>query len=106
MIASAARVNLAATRRPKVGSAGWQKEAWRFYDTIGELRYAATWLASAVSRARLFVADVDEAGRIATTPTERLDGSSDLLGGPGTQSELLAALAVHLTVPGDCYLVG
>src|SRR5512142_2280656 len=93
LIASAARVNLATTRRPKIGSASWQKEAWRFYDTVGELRFACSWLANAVSRARLFVADVDDTGQVADTPTARLDGAADLFGGPGTTAALLAALA-------------
>ena len=40
LVASAARLDL--SKRPKgVIQQEWQAEAWKFYDTFGELRYAA-----------------------------------------------------------------
>lgn len=46
----------------KYGDDSWQNEAWRLYDVIGELRFVANWIGSALSRVRLYVADVDKNG--------------------------------------------
>ena len=34
----------------------WQDETWVHYDNVGELRYASSWFANALSRAKLKVA--------------------------------------------------
>src|SRR4029079_14655502 len=67
LVASAARIkNLEgrAWRSYRFGDDTWQVEAWRLYDIIGELRFVANWIGSACSRVRIYVAEVDDNGRV------------------------------------------
>jgi hypothetical protein len=86
----------------------WQTEAWAYYHSLGELNFAiGSWLSNAVSRCRLFAAQ-----RIPGTddPTPVLDGPiadivSGLAGGLAGQTAMLKRMAVHMSIPGDSYLV-
>lgn len=87
----------------------WAEQAWDYYDAIGELRYSANWLGNALSRASLYIARSPEPGGA----PERInddDAANEALhalaGGAAGQSEMLKAFGVHLTIAGDCYLVG
>lgn len=106
LIAAARRL----TTRPAISSStrstpGWASQAWEYYDLCGEYRYAADWVGAMLSKATLYVADAQNDGeRVETGPAfETLDA---LYGGVEGQSEMLKAFGVHLTVPGECYLVG
>lgn len=104
----AQRNGSSAPRRIQIPTAGWQAEAWRQYDINGELRFGCAWLGNALSRCRLRATAVDANGvlQLATpVPTEVSDIVEGLLGSPGRQAQVLSALAVHLSVPGDCYVV-
>lgn len=98
----AAQVSLAKNNNP------WAEQAWDYYDAIGELRYASNWLGNALSRATLYIARTPEQGG----QPERVEDSEAqetlyaLAGGLAGQSEMLKAFGVHLTIAGDCYLVG
>ena len=52
LVASAARIKLdgQAWRTWRFGDDGWQQEAWRLYDIIGELRFVANWIGSELLR--------------------------------------------------------
>lgn len=86
----------------------WQEEAWDYYDSLGEFRFAVTWKAEMISRVRL------RAGRMISgqdEPELLSDGAaseiiSELGGGIGGQPELLDSLSVQLDVPGDGWLIG
>lgn len=86
----------------------WQEEAWRFYDLIGELHGAATWMGSACSRVRIFVAVIDEFGRIGeeARAAEVQALSDTLFGGPAQKSEALRLMGINLTIAGECYIIG
>lgn len=106
LIAAARRL----TTRPSISSStrstpGWAAQAWDFYDNTGEFRYAADWVGAMLSKARLYVADANADGaEVKTGPAyEILDA---LYGGVEGQSEMLKADGIHLTVAGECYLVG
>lgn len=92
----------------KYGDDSWQNEAWRLYDVIGELRFVANWIGSALSRVRLYVADVDKNGRPqGETKKPKVAALADtLLGGPARRPELIRLAGINLTVAGDAYLVG
>jgi hypothetical protein len=84
----------------------WQREAWGFYDSLGMFRNAVTWKSDMLSRVRLRAAkkepDNDEPtildkGRAAEIVAEI---------SAGDQSQILAGLAVYLSVPGEGYLIG
>jgi hypothetical protein len=97
------------TRTLVIPPTEWQREAWAFYHTLGELEYAiGTWLAGCMSRVRLVPA-IKRVGE--DDPSPIVDGPiadmvADLAGGIGGQAALMRRLAVQLSVPGDSYLVG
>lgn len=111
LVASAARVRLDDTswRYYRLRDELWQVECWRLYDCIGELHFAAGWVGSACSRVRIYVAEVDELGRVG----EEVEGNSKieaiadtLFGGPAAKAEALRSIGIALTVAGECYLIG
>jgi hypothetical protein len=110
LIASAARIKMDGLgwRTYKFGDDTWQTEAWRLYDIVGELRFVANWIGSACSRVRIYVAKVDDNGRVQKEVTEKkLAGLADtLFGGPPSKAEALRMLGINLTVAGDCFIVG
>ena len=111
LVASAARLRWDAgigLKTWRFGDDGWQQEAWRLYDVIGELRFIANWIGSALSRVRIYVAKVDENGRIQQEVTnKRIGGLSDsLFNGPAGLAEALRLIGINLTIVGDVYIVG
>lgn len=111
LIASAARVTLdnSSWRNYRLRDELWQIECWRLYDCIGELHFAAGWVGSACSRVRIYVAKVDDLGRIAgeVEDDKEVEAISDtLFGGPASKAEALRAIGIALTVAGECYLIG
>lgn len=87
--------------RPREGG-GWQKEAWEFYDSCGELHYVAAQCGRGVASARLYIARYDEQG----VPREVETGDAaamtrDLLGGDAYRAELMHALGVQGIIAGE-----
>lgn len=93
-----------AKRRP------WQAQAWEMYDEVGELHSAVNWLAHSLSRCKLYVGELpDDRTEGDPTPTtdERAQAPLDeLFGGTSGHPQMLSRLAVHLTVPGESFLIG
>jgi len=115
LVAAAARItNLEgrAFQAYKFGDDSWQPECWRLYDVIGELRFVANWVGSACSRVRIYVAEVDENGRIqkeveAKGKNKKIAALADtLFGGPTQKAEAIRLLGINLTIVGDAYIVG
>jgi hypothetical protein len=84
---------------------GWQDQAWAYYHTMGEYRYAIDWTAAANSRVRLRAGlmdpGADEPEVLDSGPVaEIVDGIG---GGPGGQAALMSRLTTLLQVPGDSY---
>lgn len=112
LIASAARVNLNrenAWKEFRLRDEEWQRECWRMYDVVGELHFAAGYIGSACSRVRIYVAEVDEVGRIGS----EVDGDEEVqaladsaFGGAAAKAEALRSLGINLTVPGEAYIIG
>lgn len=121
------------------GSAGlakqeaWQKLAWDFYDTVGELWYSSNFFGGCLSRVRLTVATKDEDGKVGPAfgdpimepdpqnPGQEVEvgrelnhpladeglAAVDKLRAPiGGQPTLMRAFGVNLAVAGDCNLLG
>jgi len=110
LIASAARVKLNDTswRSYRLRDESWQVEGWRLYDCIGELHFAAGYVGSACSRVRIYVAEVDDVGRIGpeVEDDKEIEAVSDtIFGGPAAKAEALRAIGIALTVAGECYLI-
>lgn len=111
LVASAARVKLndSSWRYYRLRDEMWQVECWRLYDCIGELHFAAGYVGSACSRVRIFVAEIDELGRVGNEVDDDKEVQAlgdTLLGGPASKSEALRAIGIALTVAGECYLIG
>jgi hypothetical protein len=83
----------------------WQGEAWGFYHTQGEFRYAVDWCAAANSRVRLRAARMDpgadEPEIIDSGPVA--DIVNGIGGGPGGQAQLMSRFTTLLQIPGDSY---
>ena len=110
--------NAAVQRSIGAGKAhDWQAEAWDFYDTVGEFRFAVAWISNALSRVNLAAArPPDYAGGepvlidIADpeiTPAQRRAAEivAMMAGGPTGQGQLLGEFGIHLPVAGIGYLV-
>lgn len=94
------------TKISRSAGRGWQNEAWQFYDVIGEFRYGVDWTSSMLSRATLFVSRDGE--RIEVEGDDSLAAAylAAFFGGPEVVGQMLREVAVHLTVAGECYIVG
>ncbi len=102
--------------RRQSASTSWQSEAWEYYDSIGEIKYAFNLVASVVSRIRLYAAAIQNPSeapapidsvskvddRLAAAAQRALDRLSSAYGG---QPGLLKDAALNLQVTGECYLV-
>lgn len=98
--------------RRRSTSKGWQDEAWLYADAIGEINYAFTVVANALSRVRLYTAHVTDPAApptLADPDTEIGQASAEVLsrlnsafgGVPG----LLRDAAMNLQIAGECLLV-
>lgn len=89
----------------KILREGWQKQAWGYYRTQGEYRYAIDWEASALSRVRLRAATMVPG---ADEPEIIDDGiAAEIVaaigGGTSGQAAMMSRFTVLLQVPGDSY---
>jgi hypothetical protein len=107
---SAATLVRQETLRSIAKRAPWQTQAWEMYDEIGELHSATNWLGHSLSRCKLYVGELPDdstEGDPAPTDNERAQLPLDeLFGGPSGHPGMLGRLALHLTVPGESYLIG
>jgi hypothetical protein len=86
----------------------WQAEAWEHYDECGQLRYIVNLAADMMSRARLYLTQLDENDEpMETAPaTPAGDPMPTVFGGPTGQKAILQQFGIQLGVPGDCTLIG
>ena len=91
----------------RFGDQAWQQEAWRMYDIIGELRKYANWIGAAVSKCRLYVAEIDENGEASKEVEDPKIAalSAGPLGKGPAKDEALRLLGTNLAVVGECYIV-
>lgn len=85
----------------------WQKECYRHYGICGEARFAARFFGHALSRTVLYVAKRGANGQVTKqTRGVAVGYLEELFNGSSGQSEMLELIGVHLTVAGECFLVG
>lgn len=90
------------------GDAGWQAQAWYFYDSVGELRFAFNWLANAISRASLFAAEMDPETGLITGPTDdkrAQRAAQAVLGGADDRPQLQSTMALQWQVSGETFVL-
>lgn len=106
-LTAAAAILSPSVRRP-YDSEEWQDELWNFYRHLGEFNFGITWFSEGMSRIRLTAAKLlpggDEPQILETGPA--VEAVSRLGHGIAGQAQMMRNLAVQLSVPGDCYLVG
>ncbi|MEU7010376.1 hypothetical protein [Streptomyces sp. NPDC046332] len=86
----------------------WQREAWYYFDVIGELRGPLVWIANAVSQADVHATALDPDTGKPTGPSEDPRASAaaaQVLGGPARRGGLLKVLALCWQVPGEAWLI-
>lgn len=92
----------------KFNNSDWQKEAWRLYDIVPELRFLAGWIGDSVSQARLYVTEVDktgeETGEVEDQSISRLGAQP--LGSGAQRDDNLRLLGVNLAISGEAWVVG
>lgn len=111
LVAAAAKVDISHTawKAYRLRDEHWQQDAWRFYDSIGELHYIANYLGSAMSRVRLYVAEVDDLGRIGNEVRDnpQIEALADVMfGNTAAKAEILRAIGVSFAIAGECFIVG
>jgi hypothetical protein len=86
----------------------WQREVYRYRDVVGEVDYAARLMASAVSRARLYLAELGDTGdadkEVDTVKVRRILAKT--LGGPDRRREEMKILGYNLFLAGEAFLLG
>lgn len=95
-------------RNFKAGTDDWQKEAWYYYDAVGEFRSAVTWVANAVSKAEVHAAEIDlESGTVGepTNDVRVQQIAAAVLGGMEQRPGNLKTLAVQWQVPGESFVI-
>lgn len=105
LVASATRMT-GANRRIWRRTEGWQRDAWKMYDLVGELRFAANWVGNVLSRATFHSARRTDTGLEKVTSGPAYDFLSDLFSGPEGQAQMAKSIGIHLFVAGECYIVG
>jgi hypothetical protein len=86
----------------------WQRQAWYYFDTIGELRGPLVWIANAVSQADVHATDLDADTGKPTGPSEDMTAqavAAQFLGGPSQQANLLRLLALCWQVAGEAWII-
>jgi hypothetical protein len=108
LVASAARVRggSAFNRTKKQEHSAWHAEAWTMYDLIGEFRYGCDWIGGMLSKALIHATvetvdgvEVIEEGNI-------LEYISQFFGNADGRAEMFRLVGIHMSVTGECYLVG
>lgn len=91
----------------KFNTEQWQREAWRLYDIVGELRFLANWIGDSASQARLFVTELDDNGE-ETGEVEDPTISRLALGPLGTgddRDDNLRLTGIDLAVGGEAFII-
>lgn len=89
----------------------WTERAWSYYENVGEVRYAANFVANSLSRLRLIAAKTPPVTSDAWEPIEIKEGAvaeavARLKDPRGGQRGLLRSLGLNLFVPGEAFLLG
>jgi hypothetical protein len=84
----------------------WQTECYRHYAICGEARFAANFFGHALSKAMLTISEKTPDGLEVQTSGPGYDALTDLFNGKDGQAQMLQAAGTHLTIAGECYLVG
>lgn len=103
-IASAVALPAAVPNRAR-GQQAWMAQAWRYYDTIGELRFVANWVGNVMSRAVLRPVHQQDGAWVPVTDGPAVEVMDSYFTSDQGRAEMLQLTGIGLTVPGECYHV-
>lgn len=86
----------------------WQREAWYYFDAIGQARGPIVWIANAVSQADLHAADIDPDTGKPTGPSTDQQAqavANGALGGVSQRAQLLRLIALCWQVVGESFVI-
>jgi len=91
----------------KLGDHRWQHEAWRHYDICGEMRFVVNWIGNAVSRCRMYAAEVGKDGVVGDeVKDERIRTIAEtMFGTPASKAQAQRLLGINMMVAGDVFIV-
>lgn len=111
--------NYCCSTNPGNASRGWQREAWQFYDEVGEAWYSANFVGNCTSRCTLTIGVPDSDGHVGPAfdeegkPLDGMEGAYEALAlvrrlrsKVGGQAQLLRSFGINLSVAGEAHLVG
>jgi hypothetical protein len=85
----------------------WQREMWRLLEVTGEAHYAATIIGSAMSRCRLYMADVVDGKVVGETKNKKASAiGNSLFGGEDRKTEEMFILGFNMFAVGEALLFG
>jgi hypothetical protein len=110
LVAAAVPINLgdaASWQMFKLGDHRWQWESWRHYDICGELRFVVNWIGNAISRCRLYAADVSDDGTVGdeTSDAQAKMIAETMFGSPAAKAQAQRLMGVNMMVAGDVFIV-
>lgn len=116
-ISNGTTVNTAEALRLSKFRQAWQEDAWAYRDSIGELRFATTFLGNAARKVKLYPAayvsdelDPLPLSEVSDCPQEVIDAANDamerLAVNPLAMSGILRDLAENTEVTGEAWLIG
>lgn len=86
----------------------WQRDAWYYWDVVGELRAPTVWIANAISQADVFATSLDPDTGKPTGPSDNqraIAVATRALGGPSQRAGILRTLALCWQVVGEAWLI-
>jgi hypothetical protein len=116
MVASSARV-AKGRRIARTPYTEWQTEAWRLFDSMGELRFSASWISNSASRVNIALGRAGDGGSdpvpVRETPetpltpleVDALQLTAELGGGPVYMPEMMQHLATLIGVSGIAWIL-
>jgi len=110
LTAAAVPINLgdaASWQMFKLGDHRWQWEAWRHYDICGEMRFVVNWIGNAVSRCRMYAAQVTDDGVVGDEVTDARVKliAETMFGTPAAKAQAQRMMGINMMVAGDCFIV-
>jgi hypothetical protein len=107
LVASAARHGVGFKNYLKIArGTEWHDAAWTFYDTVGEYRYACDWVGNMLSKAILYATHASGGKVSGLTTGPAFEAIDVLFGDADGRAEMLRLIGIHMSVTGDCWLVG
>lgn len=91
----------------KTGDNRWQHEAWRHYDICGEMRFVVNWMGNALSKCRLYAAEVGPDGVVGgEVEDEKIRTIAEtMFGTAASKAQAQRLMGVNMMVAGDVYVV-